>query len=1165
MKKLSFAKKVITLGSSLILSSGLFLAGCSSKPIIGTNFHTSFEDKDPATNITIINSVNCDVIQDNIAFGPTNDDGWNHQNGYGFTGTHSFAYHLKTQNAFSNTACNVQLFSNLNVLIGENFKLSYKIFPSYGNKSNPNLAYPGSYASIDLLYNDSPNDFTHLQNLSNIHGITDQYGFSLDAYSQGNEKSLMCGEWNSKRVDLKKIIGKHVHSIVFRFDSHVALNANVDCSGYVDDIDVSAQNSNYGNELYKYVDTRRGTSSSSDYSRGNNFPITAVPNGFNFYTPFTADNSNGGGAIPIYSWFKNNDSTGLTRLEGVGISHEPSIWMGDYDEFWITPESSSSSPLYFSHDNEIARPDYYCVTTLDGIKIEMTPASHSAIFRFTFPNDWYYGSIALNSCDAVSDFATHGSWEENNSFNYWTQKYIGNSQYASSSGSGREFIRGEFSQPFSYHNDNNVAQFDLQQYSHTVTLRLASSFISTNQAIKNLTLETSPLTDSNCFDNCWNIAKQEWNERLGAINISHSDATDEQKILLYSNLYRLNCYPNLRSENEGSNESPSWKYASPTLSVSGSATSSATNQQIRDGKMYVNIGFWDGLVGWPLYSILYPSFTKELIDGFLLMYKDSGWVPRWSSPGYADCMDGTSSDVNFAQAYISGAVSDPNTALYIYASGIRDALTTPDCPELYGRKGNELCNYLGYVPYDSTAPIHESTCWSFQTYACDYAIGQLALKLSTDSQVTDDMTQTVVKQTKTQIHDTGEYLINRSRNYSKIFDSTVGFFRAKDSAGAFNDEHSSGSQDFDPRNWGWENTESNAWNYLFSGITFDNDGMINLLGGQEHALSKLDNFFNTQETAEHKGGYGGIIHEMREARDCRMGELAMSNQPSYPIPYMYAAFGKPAKTQSIVRDILQRLYMGSDIGQGYMGDEDNGSSSAWYILSSLGIYDTAPGCGQYIITSPLYTDVTINRDNNKSIHITSNASWENKYINELKINGTEHNNAYVDQTILLNNNSTLNFKLTNSPTTWGDKTIPISGPQHSLSDITSSGTLFVNGSENGVGNLSDMNMTTSFSITSLNTLIVWHNPSPNNQPSIKEIGIACGNTYIPELSITISGSDDNADWTSIISGYSLKYDCKQQNRIIAFTPSKDYEYYKIQITSNIAAYELSEIAMYKYV
>jgi putative alpha-1,2-mannosidase len=103
---------------------------------------------------------------------------------------------------------------------------------------------------------------------------------------------------------------------------------------------------------------------------------------------------------------------------------------------------------------------------------------------------------------------------------------------------------------------------------------------------------------------------------------------------------------------------------------------------------------------------------------------------------------------------------------------------------------------------------------------------------------------------------------------------------------------------------------------------------MSLYGGQNQFLNKLDQFFSTPETAQHPGSYGGTIHEMLEAREVRMGQLGMSNQPSHHIPYMYAAGGQPYKTQTLTREILQRLYVGSDIGQGYCGDEDNGEMSA---------------------------------------------------------------------------------------------------------------------------------------------------------------------------------------------------------------------------------------------
>ncbi|GAB3932085.1 hypothetical protein GCM10027614_00600 [Micromonospora vulcania] len=133
---------------------------------------------------------------------------------------------------------------------------------------------------------------------------------------------------------------------------------------------------------------------------------------------------------------------------------------------------------------------------------------------------------------------------------------------------------------------------------------------------------------------------------------------------LYSNLYRLNLYPNSQSENTGTATAPRWQYASPVSEPTGASTATHTGAKIVDGQIYVNNGFWDTYrTVWPAYSLLYPDVAARIADGFVQQYRDGGWIARWSSPGYADLMTGTSSNVALAGAYLSGVkLPDPLAA-----------------------------------------------------------------------------------------------------------------------------------------------------------------------------------------------------------------------------------------------------------------------------------------------------------------------------------------------------------------------------------------------------------------------------------------------------------------------------------------------------------------------
>ncbi|WP_338371898.1 glycoside hydrolase domain-containing protein, partial [Enterococcus faecium] len=165
-----------------------------------------------------------------------------------------------------------------------------------------------------------------------------------------------------------------------------------------------------------------------------------------------------------------------------------------------------------------------------------------------------------------------------------------------------------------------------------------------------------------------------------------------------------------------------------------------------------------------------------------------------------------------------------------------------------------------------------------------------------------------------------------------LFDPDTGFFRGRDSLGEF-------AGGFDPRSWGGDNVETNAWG-MSVGAVHDGAGLADLHGGPERLGRHLDALFAEPETVDERfgGAYGTVIHEQREARALRSGMCAISNQPAHHIPFMYAFSDRPWQTASVVHDLAGRLFAGAQIGQGYPGDEDNGEMSAWWLWAALGLY-----------------------------------------------------------------------------------------------------------------------------------------------------------------------------------------------------------------------------------
>src|SRR5699024_8332630 len=232
------------------------------------------------------------------------------------------------------------------------------------------------------------------------------------------------------------------------------------------------------------------------------------------------------------------------------------------------------------------------------------------------------------------------------------------------------------------------------------------------------------------------------------------------------------------------------------------------------------------------------------------------------------------------------------------------------------------------------------------------------------------------------------------------------------------DRNSDGSwpvgEDFDKKEWGGAFTEASAWTFAFH-APHDVERMAALYGDRQDLIDELDDFLTTPEKADYSG-----IHEAREARDVRMGMLVMSNQVAHHIPYVLAEAGDVSGSQELIHEITQRLFAGSDIGQGYPGDEDNGEFSAWYIFSALGFYPLQVGSGDYTIGSPIFDSATLNLGDETLTIEAPGASEGKVYVDGVSHNGT----ALTDTTIdgdLIRSGGTLTFSMSDTPSDWGAK------------------------------------------------------------------------------------------------------------------------------------------------
>ncbi|WP_230207670.1 glycoside hydrolase domain-containing protein [Microlunatus sp. Gsoil 973] len=301
--------------------------------------------------------------------------------------------------------------------------------------------------------------------------------------------------------------------------------------------------------------------------------------------------------------------------------------------------------------------------------------------------------------------------------------------------------------------------------------------------------------------------------------------------------------------------------------------------------------------------------------------------------------------------------------------------------------------------------MEESVSWALEGYINDFGLANQAAALAAAPETPDDLRRRLAEES--------EYLLRRSRNYLLLFDPKIDFFQGRRADGTF----AKTPEDFDPCEWGGDFTETDGWNFAFH-VPHDGAGLAALYGGPAALEEKLDAFFATPERADKKGTYSTVIHEMLEARAIRMGQYGFSNQPAHHIAYLYNSAGAPQKTQAVVREVLQRLFVGEQIGQGYPGDEDNGEMSAWYLFSALGLYPLRVGSAEYAIGSPLFAEARVTPAGGKPFMITaSNTGPDNVYLRSAMINDQPITAPSISHADLVGGR--LHYELSPEPSDWG--------------------------------------------------------------------------------------------------------------------------------------------------
>ena len=711
------------------------------------------------------------------------------------------------------------------------------------------------------------------------------------------------------------------------------------------------------------VNPLMGTDSKPSLSNGNTYPAIGMPWGMNLWTPQTGKMGNG--------WAYQYSAD---KINGFKQTHQPSPWMNDYGAFAIMPITGKvrfkeeDRASWFSHKAEIARPYYYKVYLADhDVTTEITPTERAASFRFTFPN--------ADSSSIIIDALDRGSFVkiiplENKIIGYTTRNSGGVAK------NFKNYFIIIFDKSFDYtytfadslllkkleqttNHAGAIIGFKNTKKGDIVHAKVASSYISFEQAELNL----REIGNKN-FDAVTAQAKSEWNKVLSKVKVS--GGTDEQMRTFYSSLYRMVFFPlkfyEINAENKIVHYSP-------------------YTGEIKDGYMFGGTGFWDTFRAlYPFLNVVYPSIAREMQEGLINDFKEGGFLPEWSAPGFRNVMIGNNSASIVAEAYIKGLRGYDVETLY---QALVHGANNEGPMDAVGRKGVKYYNDLGYVPYD--VGINENAARTLEYAYNDYCIYELGKAL---------------KKPESEI----AIYKKRSMNYKNLFDPSHLLMRGKNKDGNF-------QTPFNPFKWGDAFTEGNSWHYSWS-VFQDIRGLKLLMGGDKKFIQMLDSVFILPPVYD-ESYYGSVIHEIREMQIADMGQYAHGNQPIQHMTYLYNYAGEPWKTQFWVRETMNKMYKPTP--DGYCGDEDNGQTSAWYVFSALGFYPVTPASTQYAVGAPLFRHAEIHFDSGKKLIINApDNNAENKYIQSALLNNKAYTKNYFEHFEIIMGGK-IEYKMSSTP------------------------------------------------------------------------------------------------------------------------------------------------------
>ena len=450
-------------------------------------------------------------------------------------------------------------------------------------------------------------------------------------------------------------------------------------------------------------------------------------------------------------------------------------------------------------------------------------------------------------------------------------------------------------------------------------------------------------------------ADEAWNAELGKVVIDTNNEDD--RTVFYTALYHTMVAPSVFCD------------------VCGEYRGADGEVHEGDFTNYTTLSLWDTYrAAHPLQTLIHPEKQADIAQTFLHIYEQQGKLPVWHLMGNeTDCMVGNPGVPVLADLVLKGFDVDKDKALRAMVGSA-----------MLDERSMGLLKQYGYIPYD-LEPDKETVAKGLEYALADWCIAQVA------RQVGDKENEA--------------YFTERSKSYRHYFDKQSRFMRSKDSKGNFRD-----IAEFDALSTKHRNDdycEGNAWQYTWL-VPHDVHGLVDLFGSEKAFIAKLDSLFIIE---------GDLGNEASPDVTGLIGQYAHGNEPSHHIIYMYNYVGQPWKTAELVRQVLREQYR-NDL-DGLSGNEDVGQMSAWYVLSSIGLYQEEPAGGKYIIGSPLFNEATLNVGGGKTFTVrTVNNSDENIYVQSARLNGKRYDKSYIMYRDIVAG-GTLELIMGPKPSKWG--------------------------------------------------------------------------------------------------------------------------------------------------